>query len=74
MFHVFVVSFCMSINRVTYSSSDTFFLPLITYRYQLKDLILLLSFLKLLAMPNLRLKEVLEDQINIFQGTYFESS
>ena len=36
IFHIFVSSFFMSIKRVTYSSSNYF---LITYQYQLKDLI-----------------------------------
>ena len=46
VFHVFVINFCILINRVAYSSCNTFFylfLPLITYQYQLKHLITFLS-------------------------------
>ena len=50
------------------------FLPLITYLYQLKDPILLWSFLKLLAMLILELKEILQDQVRIFQDMYSQSS
>ena len=61
IFHVFVISFCIWINRVTYQK-------------QLKDLILLYYFLKLLAMLIWELKEILQDQAHIFQDTYLESS
>ena len=44
------------------------------YQYQLKDLILLLFFLKLLTMLILELREILHYQPHIFQGTYFESA
>ena len=47
------------------------FIPLITYRYQLKDLILLWSCLKLIVMLIQKLKEILQDQAHIFQDTYF---
>ena len=46
IFYVFVISFSISINSVTYSFSNTFLYPITTYRYQLKDLILLWSFFK----------------------------
>ena len=47
------------------------FIPLITYRYQLKDLNLLWSCLKLIVMLIQKLKEILQDQAHIFQDTYF---
>ena len=51
------------------------FLSLITYQYQLKDLILpFSSFIKLLSMLVLMRKENKQDQAQIFQHTYFESS
>ena len=74
IFNVFVVRFYTSVNRVTYSSSNTFFLPLMIYGYQLQDLILLWFILKLFAMLNLMQKENEHDQANIFQETYLESS
>ena len=40
-------------NSMTHSTSDDFFLPLTTYRYQSKDLILLCYFLRLLAVIKL---------------------
>ena len=55
------------------TSNTFFFLPLITYQYQLKDLILLQSNLKLLAMLIQEMKQTLQDQYHIFQDTYFES-
>ena len=73
IFYVFPISFCILINKVTYSSSNTFFLPLITYWYQLKDLILHLPFLKLLGMVIQELKEAFQDQALIFEETYFKS-
>ena len=54
-----------------YKQSDIFlllylFLRLITCSYQSKDLILLWSFLKLLAMLIQELKGILQDQVRIF--------
>ena len=57
---------------MTYSTSNVFFLPLITsisitnaYNFTLD------SFLRLLAMLNLVQKESDQDQANMFRGTYF---
>ena len=61
----------MSINRVIIPPVIPFFLPLMTCQYQLKDLILVLSFLKLSAMINQEMKDILQDQADIFQDTYF---
>ena len=58
---------------MTYYTSNTFFLILITYRYQLIDLILLWSILKVLVMLILVQKENEQDQAHIFQATYSES-
>ena len=43
IFHVFIVSFCISMNRVTFLLLYLF-PPLITCRYQLKDIILVYCF------------------------------
>ena len=72
--HLFVTSLCISIKSMAHSTSDTFlFLPLITCQYQLIDLILLWSFLRLLAMLILVRKYNEQGQVHIFPDTYFES-
>ena len=45
-FHEFVISIGISMNSMAYSTTDTFFLPLKAYRYQL----ILFSLLRLLSM------------------------
>ena len=46
-------------------------MSIINYRYQLKDLILLWYFLKLLVILVNELKEIFQDKVPIFQDTYF---
>ena len=46
-------------------------MSIINYRYQLKDLILLWYFLKLLVILVNELKEIFQDKVRIFQDTYF---
>ena len=46
-------------------------MSIINYRYQLKDLILLWYFLKLLVILVNELKEIFQDKDRIFQDTYF---
>ena len=68
IFHIFIISVYISLNRIICSIVDTFFLPLITYRYQLIDPILLcffflfVFFLRLLAMLILVQKKNEQDQ------------
>ena len=67
-FHVFVISFHVSINIVTYSTCNTFFLPL--QHYQLIDLILLWSWLLVMLLLDHRNEQ---GQAHIFQDTYNEN-
>ena len=46
-------------------------MSIINYRYQLKDLILLWYFLKLLVILVNELKGIFQDKVRIFQDTYF---
>ena len=66
--HVFTVCWCISMYCMTHSSSNSLFLPLITYQYRLIILILLRSFLMLLAMLN-RVEKIMSR----VKPIYFES-
>ena len=59
IFHILIISICISINRVTYFTSNAF--STITSISLLIILILLQSLLMALAMLILELKEILQD-------------
>ena len=59
IFHVFVISFCRSINRVTYSYSNTFFCHNISISIKRSNFTLMIFLI-------LEVKEILQEQVNIF--------
>ena len=70
IFHIFITIFYISIIRVAYFTLN-FFLLLIAYQHLLSILILLRSFLKLLAKLMRDLKEIFLDLIHKFITTFF---
>ena len=64
-FHAFIISLHILTNRIIFRFWYLF-LPLIIYQYQLKDLISLWSFLRLLAMLILVWGECEQDEAHIF--------
>ena len=72
-FHIYVSSFPLLMNRITYSTSY-FFSTMNTLQYQFIVSILLFSFLKQLATLSLVPKETNEqNQVSISQYIYFGS-
>ena len=72
IFNVLAISFRMSSNGITYSTSDLQHQYLF-HQDQLIGLILLCSFLRLIVMLILVWKEIMQDKVYIFQDTYSKS-
>ena len=70
MFQVFIISFCVSVNNMTYFTSDIFF-SINNISISVSRSNFTLFFLRLLAMLILLWKENEKDQAHIFQETYF---